>query len=144
MKILWIALILVFGLLAGCSAQINGDSADVNQVAAEIVDFTLPADYVPEFSASALGYTAVSYTPGDDRSHLYLVQSSNQDDAEELAKMLNQLIPGASDAKSRTTVLENRPVIVRGQATTAVITEGTNAEEKVYRQALVAFEGKGG
>jgi hypothetical protein len=42
------------------------------------------------------------------------------------------------------TVIENRPVIVRGQDVNLVISDGVNHEGKSYRQAAVAFQGKGG
>ena len=42
------------------------------------------------------------------------------------------------------TVIENRPVTLRGQEVTLIVSEGVNSENVSYRQISVAFEGKGG
>lgn len=111
---------------------------------ATIAEFDLPEGYTPEFSASMLGYTVASYKGPDDPSHLYLIQSENEADGEELAKMIEQLVPGSSSSETDMTVIENRPVTVRGQEATLVVSEGVNSENVSYRQISVAFDGKGG
>ena len=58
--------------------------------------------------------------------------------------MLTQLAPGSSDPDTRMTVIENRPVTVRGQEVMLVISDGVNHEGDSYRQGMVAFQGKGG
>lgn len=135
--LVWVGMLL---MLAACTADTN-QTADI---AADIADFDLPAGYTADFSAAMSGYSAVAYSPGDGRSHLYLIQSSQDDDGAALEKSLTTLVPGASDANTRTTVIENRPVTVRGQAVTAVISDGINSENEHYRQIMVVFQGKGG
>ncbi len=138
-------LLLVF--LAGCRSggtSVVTDNNLVTQAASRIADFDLPAGYSAEFSASLMGYTAASFRPNDGHSHLYLIQSEKDADGEMLAQMLEELVPGASDPQTRMTVIETRPVTVRGQETTLVISEGINSEGEAYRQATVAFPGKGG
>lgn len=132
---------------AGILLALAACTPDTNQaanIAADIADFDLPSGYMADFSAAVSGYSVVAYNPGDDHSHLYLIQSSQAADGAALEKGLAELIPGARDTNSRMTVIENRPVTVRGQAVTAVITEGTNSENDQYRQLMVAFQGKGG
>jgi hypothetical protein len=84
------------------------------------------------------------YKGTSDPSHLYLIQSEKEADGEELERMLTQLAPGSSDPNTRLTVIENRPISVRGQDVTLVISDGVNHEGESYRQAMVAFQGKGG
>lgn len=133
-------------LLAACGtdATINTNAEKVISAAAEVTDFDLPAGYSPEFTASLEGYTLVSYTPGDGHSHLYMIQSEKESDGEKLDNMLYQIAPGSYDPQTRMTVIETRPVSVRGQEETLVISEGSNGDGELYRQVTVAFQGKGG
>lgn len=132
--------------LSACSTVevINDDHQRVTSAASEIADFDLPTGYGADFSARLMGYTVAAFNPGDGYSHLYLIQSEDEADGEELAQMLDELAPGASDPQTRMTVVEIRPVTVRGQETTLVISEGVNSEGVAYRQAIVVFQGKGG
>ena len=140
-----IALALLTGLSACASGDsINTESEKVTSAAAEIADFDLPMGYSADFTAQLMGYTVAAYNPGDGHSHLYLIQSADEADGEKLASMLEEVVPGSSDPQTRMTVIETRPVTVRGLETTLVISEGTNGEGDSYRQAAVAFQGEGG
>ncbi len=138
--------ILIFLLTAckGGGASVVTDNNLVTQAASRIADFDPPTGYYADFSANLMGYTAAAYNPGDGHSHLYLIQSEKDADGEKLAQMLEELGPGASDPQTRITVIETRPVTVRGQETTLVISEGVNSDGETYRQVTVAFQGKGG
>jgi hypothetical protein len=140
--------IFVSFLLSACAAgnSITNNAEKVTAAAAKIADMTLPAGYAPDFTGSMMGYAVASFRPsnGDDASHLFLVQSEKEADGEKLAQALADLAPGSGDVKGRMTVLENRAVTVRGQQTTLVISEGANSKGAAYRQAVVAFRGKGG
>jgi hypothetical protein len=138
------AIVLITLLACAPQVSINNDSAQVASIASGIADFALPDGYAPEFTARLLDYTMAAYNPGDGHSHLYLIQSVNDADREKLAQMLAELTPGSSDPKSRLTVTENRPVTVRGQEVRLVISDGVNSDGDAYRQATVAFQGKGG
>jgi len=140
-----LSLVLLF-LLSSCATMVSIDATpkEVADMANEIADFEIPKGYQPEFSTSLSGYIVVSYNPGDGHSHLYLIQSDNEDDSEKLSNMLDQIAPGAYDPQTRMTVLETVPVSVREQEETLVISEGTTSEGETYRQATVAFQGRGG
>ena len=125
-------------------ASANGDTQDVIKTASQIADFSLPSGYAPEFAGKIGNYTAVSYSPGDGHSHLYIVQSQNANDREELSKMLQSLVPGSSDRHARMTVIENRTATIRGQSATVVISDGVNSDGQQYRQVTAGFQGKGG
>ena len=122
----------------GCTTKAGDDAVSV------IADFDLPAGYSADFSSSMLGYTVATYKGPNEPSHLYLIQSEKESDGDELAKMLAELAPGSSDPDSRMTVIEKRPVTLRGQDTTLIVSEGINSEDVPYRQITAAFEGKGG
>lgn len=139
-----IAIILVAILSACGTVEATNDSEHVAKLASKIADFELPKGYVSEFSAEMAGYTLATYKGTSAPSHLYLIQSEKETDGEELERMLTQLAPGSSNPDTRMTVIENRPVTVRGQEVTLVISDGVNHEGDSYRQAVVAFEGKGG
>lgn len=138
------AFLLIALSACGSTVKMSSDAAEVTSVASEIADFEPPAGYSSDFTANLLGYTVAAYNPGDGHSHLYLVQSEKESDAEKLAQMLEKLVPGSSDRNSRLTVIENRAATIRGQATTLVISDGVNSDGDSYRQVTAAFQGKGG
>ena len=146
MKLTISCFVLLAFLLSACgiNTTINTNTDKVVSAAAEIADFDLPAGYQPEFSASLEEYTLVSYNPGDGHSHLYLIQSEKESDGEKLVGMMDQIAPGSYDPQTRMTVIENRPVTMRDQEVTLVISEGITSEGETYRQVMVAFHGKGG
>ncbi len=132
----------LFACVPGLSTE--NKSRDVSQTASQLADFSLPSGYAPEFAGKIGNYTAVSYNPGDGHSHLYLIQSQDAKDREELSKMLTSLVPGSVDWRARMKVFENRTVTMRGQAATVVISDGVNSEGQSYRQVTAGFQGKGG
>lgn len=143
-RFIFIALIAFLISACGVNATVSTETDKVASTAAEIVDFDLPKGYKPEFSASLSGYKMVSYNPGDDRSHLYLIQSEKDSDGEKLEKMIGQIAPGTSDPQTRMTIIETRPTTIRGQEVTMVISDGVTSEGEPYRQVMIAFQGNGG
>jgi hypothetical protein len=138
------ALLLIALPACNSTIEMSGDSGEVTSAAAEIADFELPAGYHSDFTANLLGYTVAAYNPGDGNSHLYLIQSEKESDAEKLEQMLAELVPGSKDSNTRLTVVENRPATIRGQEVTLVISDGINSDGESYRQVTSAFQGKGG
>ena len=136
---------IILVVLAACGTfEATDDAQHVSKLASQITDFDLPEGYTAEFSAEMSGYTLASYKGAAGPSHLYIIQSDKAADGDELNKMLTQMAPGSSDWETRMTVVENRAVTIRGQEAMLVISEGTNHEGQLYRQATVAFEGKSG
>jgi len=134
-------------LLAACTGMNLNYSDNVNKViaAAETITYLHPPKtFTPEFTVLVNDYTVVSYKPDQSSSHLYLLQSTDPDDAENLEDALAQIAPGAYDPKTRLEIIENQSVVVRGQETTLVISDGINGEGNRYRQAIVPFDGNGG
>lgn len=140
-----LALALLTGLSAcGSVSSFNTEGEQVASAAAEIADFDLPAGYAADFTARLMGYTVAAFNPGDGHSHLYLIQSDNGADGEKLQSILDEVVPGSSDSHTRMTIVETRPVVVRDEESTLVISEGVSSDGETYRQASVAFQGHGG
>ena len=140
-----LATILLIAMSAcGTTIKMSSDSDEVTSAASEIADFELPAGYSSDFTANLMGYRVAAYNPGDGHSHLYLVQSEKETDAEKLAQMLEKLVPGSSDRNTRLTVVENRAATIRGQEVMLVISDGVNSDGESYRQVTAVFQGKGG
>ena len=132
--------------LSACSSFVatNTDPEQLSGFTSEIAGFDLPAGYHADFSTNLMGYSVTAYSRGAGPSHLYLVQSEKESDGEKLAQMLPELVLGSGDPQTRMTVIETRPIRVRGQETTLVISDWINSEGISYRQAAVAFQGDGG
>ena len=145
MKIKTGLLTVLIVLLTACTGVpvVNLETKKIIEAAGEIADFNLPDGYGADFSANLLGYTLAVFNSGDDHSHLYLIQSENESDWEKLASMLDQLAPGSSDARTRMTIIESRPVVIRDKETTLILSEGVNSDGEAYRQATAAFQGLG-
>ena len=146
MKTKSVSIILLAFLLTSCSmgAASNTNQEGIVDTAVKIADFDLPAGYYPEFNSALLGYEVAAYSRGDGPSHIYLIQSDNPADADMLAQALDEIVIGSDDPYTQLTVIETRPVVVRGEETTLIISEAVNSEELAYRQAAVSFKGNGG
>jgi len=122
------------------------DPAKVSAAASQIADFDLPDGYQEEYALDLAGITLVAYNPGDGRSHLTLAQGPKglEIDQNSIENMLSQADPSRKEKTTGLTLIETRPVSIRGQQTTLMIQEGTNHEGKTYRQLTVAFQGKSG
>ena len=146
MKIKTSLLTVLIVLMTACTGvpMVNLEAKKVIEAAAEIADFSLFDGYTADFSANLFGYTLAVFNSGDDYSHLYLIQSENESDWDKLAGMLDQLAPGSNDARTRMTIIGNKPVTIRGKETTLILSEGINSDGEAYRQATTAFQGLGG
>lgn len=123
--------------------QTSGDAAKVSIAAGKIAEFTLPAGYREEYTVEKLGFTVAAYRGSGEHSHLVLAQSA-VDWNIDLNDSLEKAAPGGYNQTTRMTVIETRPVTVRGEETTVVISEGKNSDGMAYRQLSMAFQGKGG
>jgi hypothetical protein len=146
MKTKTLCLIVLALLLTACGAEVTlrTGQENISEAAVEITDFDLPPGFAPEFSTKLMGYQAAAYTHGDGPGHIYLIQSDDPADADKLAQALDQIVIGSSDPYTHLTVIETRPVMVRGRETTLVISEAINSEGLKYRQAVVSFQGNVG
>ncbi len=130
--------------LSACTSFVATNTEQISGFTSKIADFDLPAGYHADFSTNLMGYSVIAYSHGAGPSHLYLIQSEKEADGEKLAQVLDEVVVGSGDPQTRMTVIETRPVLVRGQETTLVISDCVNSEGLAYRQAAVAFQGNGG
>lgn len=131
---------------AACGVKYTPERMDqeIEEIAAEITDFDLPEGYAPEFGVKLLGYSVAAFDPGDGHSHIYLIQSEKDSDFDTFSEVLEQVVPGYKDVSTRMTILSEQVISVRGAEGLLVLSEGTNAEQMMYRQITLNFQGKGG
>lgn len=130
-------------ILSGVQAQ-PGEAASIAQ---EIADFTLPAGYSSAVAADFADFELVGYNGPDGTSHIYLMQlpPAVRVDLAELESQLQSSTTDQGNANGLDMhVIEQQSVTIRGQATTLVVSEGTNGQGQSIRSANAAFEGKDG
>ena len=124
--------------------RVDAAPASVTTVSDTIADYTLPAEFGDGYAMRIAGFSMISYTSADGRSHIYLVQAPSwlAPDEADLERQLRQT--SGTDEWSETTVVDRQPCQIRGQETTLVISEGVSHDGRQYRAASGVFEGKGG
>jgi len=145
--------IVVLGLVlfnATTRSVISGVQAEPGEaasVAAQIADFALPEGYTSAVATQFAPLEVVGYNGPDGHSHIYLIQLPPGVRVDQAARE-SQLQSSAGDQGSQygpdMRIIEQQPVTIRGQATTLVVSEGTNGEGRSIRSANAAFEGKDG
>lgn len=118
------------------------------RVGAEIADYEVPAGFGSPYSVQVGDMTLIRYTTQNEMSYILLAQfpegtSINVDE------MLRLMEEGSGDPNNvwystETNILEQKPVTIRGQASTLNVSEGTSLEGLTYRTATATFEGRGG
>ncbi len=133
---------------ASCQAdapRLTTSTERIAQLAAEIADFDAPAGYAPEYGGAWQGATLVAYHVGSGPRHLMFLQVEEGSD---LAEMSTEaaLAEVTSDESyySGLEEVEVREVVIRGETTSMVVSEGVNGEGLPYRQVTVPFTGNGG
>lgn len=123
---------------------IETDATAVAAAGEEIADYTLPPGFGDGYTATLAGFSLVSYTGGDGRTHIYLMQapSTLELDREQLENRMRET--AGTDEWTDLTVVERRSRQIRGEETTLVISEGVNQDGRRYRSAAAFFTGEGG
>ncbi len=114
--------------------------ADVDSTSITIADFTLPAGYTKAYVVDLGDVQAIGYDGADGRSHIVWLQGPFALGAR--GRDLRVATPQA--VGSELTLIEVRPLTVRGQAATLSLAEGVSGDGTPFREATVAFEGRGG
>ncbi|MEP7355748.1 MAG: hypothetical protein ABI847_00750 [Anaerolineales bacterium] len=120
---------------------------EAEQIAQEIADFTLPDGYSAAMASRIAHFELVGYNGPDGHSHIYLFQlpPAIHVDQVQLERQFQDTTGNPSQTSGRAmTVIEEQAVTIRGEATTLVISEGTNGAGELYRSANTAFWGKDG
>lgn len=147
----WIRMMLC-GLMvliaAGCQVdtpRLTTNTTRIAQLAAEIADFEPPAGYAPEYGGTWQGTTLVAYHVGNGPRHLMFLQVEEGSDLAEMSTEAALAEVTSDDSYySGLDEIEVREVVIRGETTSMVVSEGVNGEGLPYRQVTAPFTGNGG
>lgn len=123
------------------------DPQKVTQMTSEIADFDVPEGFEPKYGMKISTFSLVQYSTRNQDTHLFLTQfpagTSIQPD-----QMMRDIRDGAKDPNNSwynvdMTLVEQKPIVIRGQETTLSISEGKNDQGVLYRMANATFQGKG-
>jgi hypothetical protein len=125
---------------------VSTDSEKTGQVAQEITDYTLPANYQESFSMSLLGISMAGFTSGDEDTFIMLFQfppnaSMSQEQMEEQLRQMGSQQTGQTYTLEKVGTL---PRTIRGNPTEIGVYEGSNQSGTKVRQLIGVFEGKNG
>jgi hypothetical protein len=123
------------------------DAQEVAQIASEIADFDLPAEFDTQYGMKVASFSMVQYTTDNEESYIFLTQfpagtSINMDE------MMRQIRNNSRNLNSPwykvdNKLVEQKPINIRGESTTLSISEGTSDKGVLYRMANATFRGNG-
>jgi hypothetical protein len=125
--------------------DVQAQPGEASSVAQEIADFTLPEGYTSAVATQFAHFEVVGYDGPDGNSHLYLFQmppALNVDQAELERYLRSATESEGNDYGPDMQVIDQLPVTIRGQATTLIVSEGTNGAGELFRSANAAFQGR--
>ena len=121
------------------------DLYEVAPMIEEIATITLPDGFGSPFGMHVGEITSVGFASQSKNTHLMLAQfpQGTTVNTNEMFKLITQysLQPESRWNEGRTTVIEEKPVIIRGEETNLVISEGTSSDGNRYRSAVATFQG---
>jgi hypothetical protein len=121
---------------------------EVVRFGSEIADFDVPEGFGSPYGMHFGEITSVGYGSQSKNTHILLTQfpEGTHVNVEEMLKLINQysMDPDHAWADAQTTLIEEKPVMIRGQETALSISEGTSSDGTTYRSAIATFQGKGG
>jgi hypothetical protein len=123
------------------------DPQEVAQIASEIAGLEVPEGFTTQYGMQILTFSMVQYTNRAQDTYIFLTQfpagiSINPDEMLRQIKN-NSRNPNSSWTKMDTDLVEQKPVKIRGEASTLSISEGTNDQGVLYRMANATFQGNG-
>ncbi len=129
-------------------SAVTTNPASAQQAAGQIVDsFTLPAGYSQQYSARALGFTVWAANSASGKGHVFLAQVPEGlgiDPAAIQSQVQNVAQPQGSGRPERLQTIGHLDAVVRGQAVSLLLQEGTSGSGYTYRELTGLFEGKNG
>ncbi len=127
---------------------VTTNTASAQQAASQIVDgFSLPAGFSQQYSARLLGLTVWAASSPSGNGHIFLAQVPQElgiDPGAIQSQVQNVAQPDRHDRPERMQTVGHLDAVVRGQAVTLLVQEGTNGEGSVYREMTGLFDGKNG
>lgn len=128
----------------GMARTMEYDGATVSSQAAAIADFELPEGYAPSYSFRAGGFNLVGYDPGDDHSHLMLVQAPDWAKLDSagfesyLRRNFGDMLGWGK--KENNAIVDRRTLRVGGQAVEFAIGEGVSSDGSSYRSMVGVWD----
>jgi hypothetical protein len=128
--------------------SVSESPQDAVRVGSEIADFEVPAGFASPYSVHFGDVSVVGYESQTGTAHILLAQFPDETSIN-VNEMLRRISEGRGDPQSvwyrtETTLIEEKPVVIRGQETILSIAEGTSSEGILYRTATANFEGRDG
>jgi hypothetical protein len=124
------------------------DLYEVAPMIEEIATITLPDGFGSPYGMHVGEITSVGFTSQSKNTHIMLTQfpQGTTANTEKMFKLMTQYAvnPESRWNEGRTTVIEEKPVIIRGEETTLIISEGTSSDGAQYRSAVATFQGNKG
>lgn len=124
------------------------DPQEVAQIASEIVAFDVPRGFDTQYGMKISTLSMVQYTTQNEENYIFLTQfpAGTSINVDEMMSQIrnNSRNPNSPWYNVDTTLVEKRPVNIRGEETTLSINEGTSDNGVLYRMANATFQGKGG
>lgn len=126
------------------SGMVDGDPATVASARDAIAAYTVPAGFDGGAAVSIAGFSMITHTADDGRSHIYLIQEPSwiELDRANLERQVSQA--SGAEVWTEVTVVDSQPCQIRGQEATLVVSEGLSHDNRRYRSASALFEGKSG
>lgn len=121
---------------------------EVMRIGLEIADFDVPEGFDSPYGVHFGDMTSIGYVSQSKNTHILLTQlpEGTHVDVDEVLKLLSQYSndPNNRWLDAQATLIEERPVTIRGQEVTLSISEGTSSDGTTFRSATATFQGRGG
>lgn len=138
-----------FGKFVNFAEQsVSENPEEAVRVGAEIAGYEVPEGFGSPTSIHFGDVTVIDYKTPNDQSHILLAQfpEGTSINVEEMLRLIKE---GSGDPNSiwyntDTTLVEQKPVTIRGQQNVLSISEGTSSDGVAYRTATATFDGRGG
>lgn len=122
--------------------------SEVAKFSQEIAVFTLPDRFGSPYGMHVGEITSVGFSSPSKNTHILLTQfpEGTSINTEELLKQISQysMNPDSGWNNAHMTVIEEKPVTIRGQESILSISEGTSSDGTTYRSAITTFDGNKG
>lgn len=124
--------------------MVEGDPETVAEARDAMADYTVPAGFDDGAAVSIAGFSMVTHTGDDERSHITFIQEPSwlSLDRADLERQVAQA--SGAEVWTELRVVDSQPCEIRGQETTLVVSEGVSHDKRRYRSASALFEGKHG
>lgn len=123
------------------------DPQEVAQIASGIASFDAPAGFSKQYGMKIADFSMVQYMTGSEDTFIFVTQfpAGTSINPDEMMRQIrdNSRSPNSPWSNTDTTLIEQKPVTIRGQETTLSLSEGKSESGELYRMVNAKFQGKG-